>query len=208
MNAIDMKTDFLPAVNRVFNGVGTKNDELTADRYINRVRASLRGLRDPKRSNEFGCHLSAKAFHDKKNLHKRFKVADNGGNRTEIYFQQGAVIASMSVLDLKSAKAEGRATILDTVEFTDKDFHRTKADITHECAHDCHVGECGNPAHVTVRPRQENKDQNFCRAFMMDGVKFTTCCHTPQCMLVAVPIQRYSGGAPAVVQNPGAAPAV
>jgi len=203
-----MKTDFIPSCRRLYEGIGNENDENIVKRYINRVNVSLTGLRNLKRSNEFSCHFSDKAFHDAKKLHKRFKVANNGGNRTEIYFQQGAVIASMTVMGLKSAKAEGLPTILDTVEFIDGVHHRKKADITHECAHDCHVGECCNPAHVTVRPRQENKDQNFCRAFLVDGVKFTTCDHIPQCMLVAVPIQQYTGGAPAVAQNPGAAFAV
>ena len=207
MSAIDMKRDFIPACSNLYHGIGKENDEKTVERYIKRVNESLVRLRNSKRTNEFSCHLSDKAFHDGKKLHKRFKVANNGGNRTEIYFQQGAVIATMTVEGLKSAKAEGRPTILDTVEFTDGVHHR-KADITHECAHDCHVGECCNPAHVTVRPRQENKDQNFCRAFLVNGVKYTTCDHIPQCMLVAVPIQQYTGGAPAVVQNPGAAFAV
>jgi len=158
--------------------------------YESMCRATIKSVTVKSFENDFGCLHSSGAFHDSSQTRKMVKV--HGSNsRQELYLQQLAVIAKG---DQVAHVLEKKPSILDTIEFNGI----SKKALTHECSHSCHDTVCMNPDHVLVRSRSENKSQNYCRAFMVGGKKFSTCSHNPQCMLAAVPIIPYTGGAPSV----------
>jgi len=182
------KNSYMQMQLRVKNGSDTESDRELILVYEDMCRKTIAAITDVSITNDFGCIYSTGAFHDGSNERKMCKI-QGAASRSELYLQQLAAIAGGQGLQ-----------VLETVSYFDDAFgvgkRKPKNDLTHQCSHDCHNSVCMNPDHITVRRGNENREQNFCRAFTVGGVKMTTCTHIPQCMLASSVVVPYTGGAP------------
>lgn len=166
--------DFTDMIGLFAKEMKSEEEVKKCNRYRQMCVDKVASLRDQDDGGPNGtCHVSSKKSADARNTYKKCKV-DNSNSRKEVYVHQLAVIADNRGEQLVACIGDKNTTQ------------------THECAHRCHNPGCFNPDHISIMTREENKEMNFCRAFEINGVKYTTCIHVPQCILVSTPFQLYN----------------